>query len=152
MRTPTATAPAPVGPRRRAGALRLGLLFGSLLAGVAGPSACAHRGEAAEIARRDYVVRDAAEHLGCRKDQVTLEAEGCGLRGGRCDLYVARCSLATLTYARVPRSHEPPRLESQTYVTGCFEGATCCDGVWRCNNGAGEPTCPPEQVDVAPCR
>jgi len=25
----------------------------------------------------------------------------------------------------------------------CIEGATCCpDGEWRCNNGAGQPTCP----------
>lgn len=152
MRAPTATAPAPVGPRRRAGALRLGLLLG-LLAGVAaGPGACAHRGAAAEVARREYVLRDAAARLGCRQDQVALEAEGCGARGSRCDLYVARCSLAMLTYVRVPRSHEPPRLESQTYVTGCFEGATCCDGVWRCNNGAGAPICPHEQVDARPCR
>lgn len=127
-------------------------MLGLVVGGLAGPGACAHRGPAAEVARRDYVLRDAAARLGCRQDQIVLESEGCGPRGVRCDLYVARCSLAMLTYVRVLRSHEPPRLESQTYVAGCFEGATCCDGVWRCNNGAGAPNCPDEQVDAKACR
>ncbi|MEZ4382667.1 MAG: hypothetical protein R3A79_15120 [Nannocystaceae bacterium] len=146
MRTPpNAAAPALVGLRRRAGALRLACAL--LLVG-----GCAHKREVAERERREHVLRDAAARLGCREDQVALDVEGCGPRGDRCDLYVARCSLAMATYVRVPRSSGPPRLESQTYVAGCFEGATCCDGVWRCNNGAGEPSCPKEQIDASPCR